>query len=160
MTDSVLKPAEFRPATNYDTNPYYDENFDHSVVDPLKQIDERLGELEEGAAEADQRITALEKTPTIEPLVITVTISEINNGTRASSNKTYGEIETAFLQGKNCIIKVDSDPDYSRALVVAVGYVSSDSKYHVITNSFDLLATSKSAYPQQDYLSNSEVNPQ
>ena len=33
---SPEKPAEFRPADNYDTNPYYDENFDHSVTNPFK----------------------------------------------------------------------------------------------------------------------------
>ena len=66
MTDSVLKPAEFRPATNYDTNPYYDENFDHSVVDPLKQIDSRLDALETTVDTADtglsDRVEALETT--------------------------------------------------------------------------------------------------
>ncbi|MBQ1557415.1 MAG: hypothetical protein IIZ69_04400 [Pseudomonas sp.] len=43
---SPEKPAEFRPADNYDTNPYYDENFDHSVTNPFKQIDGRLDALE------------------------------------------------------------------------------------------------------------------
>lgn len=66
MTDSVLKPAEFRPATNYDTNPYYDENFDHSVVDPLKQIDGRLDALETTVDAAEtglsDRVEALETT--------------------------------------------------------------------------------------------------
>lgn len=43
---SPEKPAEFRPADKYDTNPYYDENFDHSVTNPFKQIDGRLDALE------------------------------------------------------------------------------------------------------------------
>lgn len=65
MTDSVLKPAEFRPATNYDTNPYYDENFEHTVTDPFKKIDERLDALEETVDTAEtglsDRVAALEQ---------------------------------------------------------------------------------------------------
>ena len=84
MTDSVLKPAEFRPATNYDTNPYYDENFDHTVTDPFKKIDERLDALEETSGSQSFLFRILE--PAVENGPMTL-------------DKTYAEFEAAVQSG-------------------------------------------------------------
>lgn len=63
---TIKKPAEFRPASNYDTNPYYDTNFDHTVTDPFKKIDSRLDDLEDTVDAAEtglsDRVEALETT--------------------------------------------------------------------------------------------------
>lgn len=118
MTDSILKPAEFRPATNYDTNPYYDTNFDHSVVDPLKQIDGRLDALETTIDTEDtglsDRVEALETTvDTAEtglsdrvaaleqagPFLFSI-IEPAAESDPLTLDKTYADFEEALLAGK------------------------------------------------------------
>lgn len=101
MTDSVLKPAEFRPATNYDTNPYYDTNFDHSVVDPLKKIDARFDRDEKDIADIKEDIAGIQEdiTEISGPFIFQVVPVEGESHVSAL-DKTYADFENAVLAGK------------------------------------------------------------
>lgn len=107
MTDSILKPAEFRPATNYDTNPYYDTNFDHSVVDPLKQIDGRLDALETTIDTEDtglvDRVSALENAPEPSALVIGI-VPGATESDPMTLDKNWEEIEETVLSGRTLLM--------------------------------------------------------
>lgn len=139
MTDSVLKPAEFRPATNYDTNPYYDTNFDHSVVDPLKQIDARLDKDEKDIADIKDDIAGIQEDITeISGSLIFRVVPVEGESNVSVLDKTYADFENAVLAGKP--IYGDIGNGY---MVGFSGMQTTDAEYQVFVQGDTYSADSK-----------------